>query len=145
MATARILLVEDHAETLALYETYLTLEGFEVTAVSTATEALRLVAPGRFDAISTDLAMPGMDGGEFIRRIRDSIQPAIPLIVITGQLGSAGAAQSGLNCCAVFVKPCDLEQVAETLRVLVRECPRSCGACRRSFAAVGSRRHAADR
>lgn len=138
MANARILLVEDHHDTRRLYASYLTLSGFDVTGVPSATSALGQLASGRYDAISTDLAMPGMDGAALIRQVRQSIQPAIPIIVISGQVSPNMAGPHELDCCGVFVKPCDLEQVADLLRFLVAECPRSCDVCR--HLAAGSSR-----
>jgi len=58
MPGLRILMVDDHFDTLQLYETYLSLQGYSVTTTTNATDGLRLSTNG-FDAIVTDLAMPG--------------------------------------------------------------------------------------
>jgi DNA-binding response OmpR family regulator len=130
MSSERILLVDDHPDTLRLYETYLSLSGFEVTAVSSAIDALRHHAVNDFEAISTDLAMPGMDGVEFIRRIRQSSTHAIPIVAITGQTADAETTtRQRIDCCRLLVKPCDLEEVAGVLRFLIRECAHGCDVC----------------
>jgi CheY-like chemotaxis protein len=46
MPNPRVLVVDDHPDTLRLFETYLSLSGFEVTSATSATEALRLAANG---------------------------------------------------------------------------------------------------
>jgi DNA-binding response OmpR family regulator len=55
----------------------------ECVAVRTAEEGLRLLASCRFDAIITDVKLPGMDGAEFLRRARRQY-PGVPVIVISG-------------------------------------------------------------
>jgi two-component system, chemotaxis family, sensor kinase CheA len=59
--------------------------GFRVTAVSSAAEALRLREAGTmFDAIVSDIEMPGMDGIEFARAIRAGGPWArLPLLAMT--------------------------------------------------------------
>jgi len=129
MSSGRILLVDDHLDTLRLYETCLCMSGFDVTAASSAVDALRHHAASRFDAITTDLAMPGMDGIELIRRIRESgTQPAIPIVAITGQMVDSETMR-GIDCCRLLIKPCDLEEVADLLRSLIHDCRRRRAEC----------------
>ncbi|TGX50472.1 response regulator [Sphingomonas gei] len=62
--------------------------GHEVTHASGGVEALaRLDAGLRPDVIITDYKMPGMDGAELARRIRDTL-PEIPILLITGYTGT---------------------------------------------------------
>lgn len=78
----RLLVVEDSAFFRQLLVPSLGSEGFEVTAVADAEQALALCHASRsFDAIISDIAMPGMSGLEFARRIRAETRWAgIPLI-----------------------------------------------------------------
>lgn len=126
----RILVVDDHPDTLRLFETYLTLAGFEVTATTNAAAALRLSANG-FEAISTDLAMPGMDGVQFIQHMREArSKPPIPIVAVTGQ-GTVGAASTeDIGACRLLHKPCDLADLADTLRELAETCDHDCRNCR---------------
>jgi two-component system chemotaxis sensor kinase CheA len=59
--------------------------GFQVTAVSSAAEALRLRDAGtQFDAIVSDIEMPQMDGIQFARAVRaDGPWARLPLIAMT--------------------------------------------------------------
>lgn len=58
--------------------------GFEVSAAPEPLVALDILREGkRFDAIITDLRMPGMDGVEFLRHVR-RVDLDVPLIVLTG-------------------------------------------------------------
>ncbi|MGE5358831.1 MAG: response regulator [Bacteroidales bacterium] len=127
----RILVVDDQPDTLRLFETYLSMAGFQVTATTSAADALRLAANG-FEAISTDLAMPGMDGVEFIRRMREvRTERPIPIVAVTGQ-GSAATRELGdVGACRLLEKPCDLNELSQTLTDLSETCPHECTGCSR--------------
>ena len=78
----RLLVVEDSAFFRQLLVPSLGSEGFEVTAVADGEQALALCHASRcFDAIISDITMPGMSGLEFARRVRAETRWAgIPLI-----------------------------------------------------------------
>ena len=130
MPNPRVLVVDDHPDTLRLFETYLSLSGFQVTSATSAAEALQLVSDG-VDAIATDLAMPGIDGLEFIRRIRaDTAVSPVPIVAVTGQAIDPGAvAPADIGCCRLVLKPCDLDELASTLHHLVAGCVHDCARC----------------
>lgn len=130
MPGPRILVVDDHLDTLQLYSTFLSLEGFAVTTASCAETALRLSNNG-FDAVATDLAMPGMDGAEFIRRLREApLPPPIPIVVVTGQAnGQTEAELRALGSCLLVRKPCHLPDLADLLRSVTDACAHDCNRC----------------
>lgn len=68
---ARILLVEDDNSTRAYLREILEEKAYEVSAVKNGVEAVEIIREKDFDLVITDLMMPGMDGFELIRRIRD--------------------------------------------------------------------------
>jgi mannose-1-phosphate guanylyltransferase/phosphomannomutase len=70
VAPRRILFVDDLPDTRAIYALALTMHGFEVQAVQNGAEALELARAERFDAIVTDIAMPGLDVFETIEKLR---------------------------------------------------------------------------
>ena len=82
---AYVLIVDDDAALLeALPETlHLRMPGIRVDAASSAVAALDRIAVADYDAIITDIKMPGMDGVELLGRIRE-IRPDTPVLVITG-------------------------------------------------------------
>ncbi|MCB4821816.1 hybrid sensor histidine kinase/response regulator [Roseicella aerolata] len=88
-AGRRVLLVEDSAFFRSLVVPALGAAGYVVTAVADAEEALRLRDAGAgFDAIVSDITMPGMDGYALARALRDG-GPwcGLPLIALTGRAG----------------------------------------------------------
>ena len=80
----RILLVDDTAEVLAITGEMLEAAGFDVTQAAHGEEALLLLeTEPAFDAMVTDWMMPGIDGGELIRRAA-VVAPGLPALVVTG-------------------------------------------------------------
>lgn len=67
----RLLLVEDHEDSLHLLRTILEGAGAAVTEVRTAGEALKAFASEPPDALVSDIEMPGEDGYTLVRKIRD--------------------------------------------------------------------------
>ncbi len=66
----RILIVDDERDTLDLVALELTQHGAKVTGVTTAESALMALEDAEFDLLISDLAMPGTDGYDLIRRLR---------------------------------------------------------------------------
>jgi CheY-like chemotaxis protein len=112
---ARILVVDDnHALRENLAEA-LELEGFAVAAAADGVAALHLLRDERFDAVLLDLAMPGMDGGEVLSRIRaDPRWDRLRVIVATGHSGPA--ARAGLLADGFLQKPFGVAELLAALR-----------------------------
>jgi CheY-like chemotaxis protein len=102
-----VLLVDDEEDQREMYRQYLTFAGFGVEMASGGAEVAERVLRGRPDAVLMDLSMPGIDGFEATRRIRDI--PSIsrtPVIALTayGDLPREWALAAG---CDVYLrKPC---------------------------------------
>src|SRR5207244_2018005 len=85
VSEARVLIVDDDAALLeALPDALrLRLPEVDVEAVASAEEALRLIAAHDYDAIVSDIKMPGMDGLALLDEVRQ-IRPETPTLLITG-------------------------------------------------------------
>jgi signal transduction histidine kinase len=70
LAGARVLVVEDDPDGRELIATVLAQCGAEVTTAGSAAEAFELIMESRFDALVSDIGMPGEDGYVLIRRVR---------------------------------------------------------------------------
>ena len=80
----RVLLVDDAAEVLAITAELLEGAGFDVVQATHGEEALLLLeTEPPFDILVTDYVMPGIDGGELVKRCCAMV-PGLPAIVITG-------------------------------------------------------------
>jgi DNA-binding response OmpR family regulator len=81
----RILVVEHDELTSAMYARMLRLEGYDVQTALSAETGLRELESRPVDAIIVDFRMPGIDGLEFLRRLRDrDATRTTPVAVVTG-------------------------------------------------------------
>jgi len=79
-----ILIVDDITQNNDLLEAYLIPQGYEVIKAVSGEEALKKLADNQIDLILLDVMMPGMDGFEVTRRIRqDSKNKLMPIILVT--------------------------------------------------------------
>lgn len=82
--TARVLVVDDQPANIKLLEAMLNAEYFEVVTASNGPEALAVCARGLCDLVLLDVMMPGMDGFEVCRRLKQNPQTAqLPVIIVT--------------------------------------------------------------
>ncbi|MBI4339801.1 MAG: response regulator transcription factor [Chloroflexi bacterium] len=79
----RVLVVDDEPETVKYVTANLKARGFEVLAASDGTEALKQAEEQVVDLILLDLTMPGPDGFEVCRRIRQSSD--VPIIILSAR------------------------------------------------------------
>jgi two-component system cell cycle response regulator DivK len=81
-----ILVVEDNERNLKLLRDVLEYSGYDVRAARTAEDGLALAASEPPDLVLMDLQLPGIDGMEALRRLRESPQTAdIPVVAVTAQ------------------------------------------------------------
>lgn len=119
--TIRILLVDDDATIVNMFDMLLTLEGFEVRTLTDPEHALGVVADWQPHVVVLDIMMPGLDGREVARQIRDLAGTDGTGIVFHSALASDDdtwqAWQAGAD--SYITKPADPDQVIrEVLRVL---------------------------
>lgn len=79
----RLLLVDDDTTLLRFTREYLEGQGFEVSAANSGVEALRLAYQEHPDLVVLDVMMPGMDGWEVTRRLRELSD--VPIILVTAK------------------------------------------------------------
>lgn len=103
----RVLLVDDDADTRAMYAMALELSEFEVLEAGDGAAALALASASLPDVVVTDLTGPRLDGFELVSRLRADPRTArIQAIVVTGWADQATRART-LEAGAWFLsKPC---------------------------------------
>ncbi|HXG44518.1 MAG TPA: sigma-54 dependent transcriptional regulator [Gemmatimonadales bacterium] len=118
----RLLVVDDDEEACRLLEEVLSRDGYEVHRATSVEEGLRRAAThGPFDAVLTDLRMPGASGLDLLRAIRER-DPSAVVIVLTG-FGDAAAAGAAIRAGAhdFISKPYDIAELRAMLaRALAR-------------------------
>ncbi len=86
MSKKTIMIIEDDAFVMDIYQTKLTMEGFDTIAVHNGMEALRKLDDPKFmpDLILLDIVMPYVDGMEVLKKIKeDEKLKKIPTILLT--------------------------------------------------------------
>jgi len=120
--TARILIVDDVVANTRLLEAKLTAEYYQVATAQDGFEALRLADQWQPDLVLLDVMMPGMDGYEACRKLKEN--PAtlhIPVVMVTA-LGEPMERLRGLQCGAddFLTKPVEYDTLLARVRSLVR-------------------------
>lgn len=77
-----ILIVDDEPNYLIILAEILKDAGYEVFSAGSATDALPIVQSSDLDLVVTDMKMPGMDGIEFLRKIKE-VNKDLPVILVT--------------------------------------------------------------
>lgn len=115
-----ILLIDDDEFFLdALHNSiYLRAENIDVETAQSGDEGLKLIEKGHYDAIYTDIYMPGLDGYGVLLAIRQ-IRPTLPVIFISGDGGQAARAIAA-GASAFLAKPIDRQEFVQVLRQLVQ-------------------------
>lgn len=121
LATPRVLLVEDEGLIRLVTAECLRDEGFDVVEAWNGDEAIKLLDGGdSFDALFTDVRMPGAHDGVDVAIYARSRDPFISVLVASGHAGHLPSRLSGLQPAAVFIgKPYGREEVVATLRSLI--------------------------
>jgi len=120
---ARILMVDDEVDYLTLLKLKLVNEGFDVTAVDSAEEALASMEKAVPDLVVADVLMPGMDGIAMFRKMRGSgaAYADIPLLFISGKDDLQTKVDAlHLGAEDFLVKPIDLKELAARIRNIIR-------------------------
>ena len=108
---ASVLVAEDEERARMALCALLEEEGYAVTAAPDGAEAVRLLEAGAFDAAVLDLRMPGTNGLEILRRLRNQENP--PTVLLMTAYGSSGAAieAMALGAFDYLTKPLNFEEL----------------------------------
>ncbi|HVG28999.1 MAG TPA: ATP-binding protein [Pyrinomonadaceae bacterium] len=117
-ARARVLVVDDEQHVRELLADILESEGCEAVTCASGNEAAAILGAGDFDAVFTDIGMPGMSGWELARLVRER-DADIPVAVITGWGESVGSEQQqAARVDWVVSKPFSMKRIVEIVREL---------------------------
>jgi two-component system cell cycle response regulator len=91
---ARVLIVDDELMNLKLFKAYLSAENYEIVTAESGKEALARAFHVPPDVILLDIMMPGMDGFEVTRRLKENAATdSIPIILVTALSGEKNRAR----------------------------------------------------
>ncbi len=116
---ARILVVDDEPQIRRSLQVNLEQNGYAVETVETGEGALRSFLNRRPDVVILDLIMPGMDGVEVVRRIRES--STVPIIVLSAMGEEARKVEAlELGADDYMTKPFGMDELLARIRSLLR-------------------------
>jgi len=116
----RVLLVEDDRDIAEPLARALTREGYDVTAAGDGRVALNEVLDCPPDLIILDIGLPGMDGLDVCRHVRD-VRPQVPILMLTardGELETVAGLDAGAD--DYVTKPFRLSELLARIRAMLR-------------------------
>ena len=117
---ARVLLVEDDRDIAEPLARALTREGYDVIAAGDGELALQTVLDAPPDLIILDIGLPGMDGLEVCRHVRE-VRPLVPILMLTardGELETVAGLDAGAD--DYVTKPFRLSELLARVRAMLR-------------------------
>ncbi|HEY7216734.1 MAG TPA: response regulator [Thermoanaerobaculia bacterium] len=117
-AAPLVLVVDDVDHGREIFAEYLEFRGFRVATAADGLEALEKAFELRPNVILMDLSLPGIDGWEATRRLKqDERTRDIPVIALTAHaLASAHEKAREVGCSAVVTKPCPPKELEQEVR-----------------------------
>jgi len=117
--SATVLLIDDDRELCILLADFLLLEGFQASAVHNGAEAVDHCRTHSYDAIVLDIMLPGLQGLEVLRRLRQF--SSTPVLMLTAR-GADTDRILGLELGAddYLPKPCNPRELSARLRAILR-------------------------
>jgi FixJ family two-component response regulator len=111
----KVLVIDDETPTLNMFRLFLGAYGFAVFTAENGTDGLEIFSRERPEIVVTDIKMPGMDGLEVLRRIKE-LDPQAEVIVITGHGDTELALKAvNLNAADFIHKPIQKRALDEAL------------------------------
>lgn len=122
MSAKRVLVVDDDTKTVELVKLYLNRDGYKVLAAYDGNEAIRIARESHPDLIVLDLMLPGLDGLEVCRKLRE--ESDVPIIMLTARTTESDRL-AGLNLGAddYVTKPFSPRELAARVRAVLRRIP----------------------
>ena len=117
---SRILVIDDNPNVVDILGRCLREEGYGVIGALTSDEGLKLVILSRPELVLLDLALPGTNGIELLKRIR-STNPTTRVIIVTGNIDPALAREAlELGALAYIDKPFDFAYLKRVVALALR-------------------------
>jgi DNA-binding response OmpR family regulator len=117
----RILVIEDNRDILANVLDYLQLKGFSVDCAQDGLSGLHLASTGHYDLIVLDIMLPGIDGYQVCKRLREDGRNEVPILMLTARDALDDRLQ-GLQAGAddYLIKPFALSELVARIEAILR-------------------------
>lgn len=112
----KLLLVDDEVNFLKSIASRLELQGFDVTTAFNGNEAIRSAEKGFFDVAVVDFKMPGMDGSQVLKTLKER-HDYLEIIILTGHATVDSAVEcTKLGAFQYLEKPYAFEKLVEIIK-----------------------------
>ncbi len=111
----KLLIVDDDEKFLRIVSERLGLKDFDVTPITEGNQAIEVAKKDKFDVAILDLKMPGMDGMELLKILKEKHE-FLEVIILTGQASIDSAVEATkLGAVGYLEKPYNFEKLLEIL------------------------------
>ncbi len=116
-----VLIVEDNPDIAEMVAVYLERRGYVIDFAADGVTGLHLAVTNSYDVIVLDLMLPGMDGIDLCKRLRQDAKKAVPVLMLTAR-DTLHEKIVGLDAGAddYLVKPFEIQELEARLRALIR-------------------------
>ncbi|MEM7253982.1 MAG: response regulator transcription factor [Pseudomonadota bacterium] len=120
-AAGTLLLIEDHRDIAEMVYAYLERRGYTLDYAADGVTGLHLASEQTYDAVILDLMLPGIDGMDVCRRLREEVRSDMPVLMLTAR-DTLEDKVAGLDAGAddYLVKPFAMEELEARVRALIR-------------------------
>ena len=133
---SRVLIIEDEVEIADLEKDYLELSGFEVEIENDGTVGLKRALTEDFDMYILDLMLPGIDGFEICKQIRE--EKNTPILMVSAKKDDIDKIRGlGLGADDYITKPFAIEELLARIRAALRKRPAQAAEPPRSLLTAG--------
>ena len=117
----RILVIEDNRDILANVLDYLQLKGYSVDCAQDGLSGLHLATTNHYDLIVLDIMLPGVDGYQVCKRLREDARSEVPILMLTAR-DALEDRLTGLRAGAddYLVKPFALSELVARIEAILR-------------------------
>ncbi len=116
----RVLIADDEPEILRVFQMVLEPQGYDIVTARDGVEAAELFAQQPFDAVLTDLTMPGLDGVDLLKAIR-KVDLDVPVVFVTAAPSLETAIRAvEYGALRYLVKPVRTQEIIDVTREAVR-------------------------
>ncbi|WP_010287100.1 response regulator [Kurthia massiliensis] len=116
----KILIVDDQPGIRVLLQEVLKKEGYDIQTAGSGVEAISLLESEHFDALLTDMKLPGMNGVDILQRAQTKAEHMVTMMMTAyGEMELIEQAKS-LGVKHFFTKPFNIIEVRETINNLMK-------------------------
>ncbi len=121
--TRRALVCEDDKAIRSLVRVVLRREGFDVDVAEDGRAGIERIDSSCYELIVLDLSMPGIDGYEVVRHIRERQPSELRRIIVMTAASEAIRSEFPDPICTLLPKPFDIDTLTRSVRDCARACP----------------------